>query len=184
MFLTNGNSPLAFRRKLRCANIFLTNMPTSASPNPSTRNALLGLLVVLVLAAVAYNFFQDNKPWVIPEEAKARKNPLQPSEAAITSAKGLYKESCANCHGETGKGDGSEAMRYDPKPADFTDAPHMNAVTDGALFYQISQGRKPMPGFKRRMTEDQRWQLVLLVRSFAVRAVENKPAAPASAPRN
>jgi hypothetical protein len=43
----------------------------------------------------------------------------------------------------------------------------MSTVTDGALFYQISQGRKPMPSLKRRMTEDQRWQLVLLIRSFA-----------------
>lgn len=155
-------------------------MPTSASPNPGTRNVLLSLLVVLVLAAVAYNFFQDNKPWVIPEEAKARKNPLPPSESAIKSAKPLYTESCANCHGESGKGDGSEALRYDPKPADFTDAPHMNAVTDGALFYQITQGRKPMPAFKKRMTEDQRWQLVLLVRSFAApaRPDEGRAASP------
>src|SRR5262249_35844230 len=97
----------------------------------------------------------------------------------LTSAKGLYRENCANCHGDAGRGDGSEAMRYDPKPADLTDAPHMNTVTDGALFYQISQGRKPMPAFKKRMTEEQRWQLVLLVRSFAPQPVEDKPAAPA-----
>jgi mono/diheme cytochrome c family protein len=43
----------------------------------------------------------------------------------------------------------------------------MNSVTDGEIFYQISQGRKPMPGFKKRLTEEQRWQLVLYVRSFA-----------------
>jgi mono/diheme cytochrome c family protein len=49
----------------------------------------------------------------------------------------------------------------------------MNSVTDGEIFYQISEGRKPMPAFKRKLTEEQRWQLVLYVRSFA-------PAAPAS----
>jgi mono/diheme cytochrome c family protein len=141
---------------------------------------LFALLIALVLGAVAYTFFQENKPWVIPEEAKSRKNPLQPSEAALKSAKAFYSESCANCHGDTGKGDGSDAMRYDPKPADFTDAPHMNTVTDGALFYQISQGRKPMPSFKRRMTEDQRWQLVLLVRTFAAPPAEKKPDTPVS----
>ena len=42
----------------------------------------------------------------------------------------------------------------------------MSATTDGELFYQISEGRKPMPAFKKRLTEEQRWQLVLLVRSF------------------
>jgi mono/diheme cytochrome c family protein len=43
----------------------------------------------------------------------------------------------------------------------------MNRVTDGEIFYQISQGRKPMPAFKKRLSEEQRWQLVILVRSFA-----------------
>jgi mono/diheme cytochrome c family protein len=61
---------------------------------------------------------------------------------------------------------------YDPAPGNLTDAKHMSTRTDGELFYQISQGRKPMPSFKKRLTEEQRWQLVLLVRSFA----ESSPA--------
>jgi mono/diheme cytochrome c family protein len=40
-------------------------------------------------------------------------------------------------------------------------------LTDGEIFYQISEGRKPMPSFKKKLSEAQRWQLVLLVRSFA-----------------
>jgi mono/diheme cytochrome c family protein len=148
-------------------------MPTNAPQDLKTRKTLFALLLALIVVVVAYTTFQENKPWVIPEEAKGRKNPVPPSEFAIIAAKPLYKENCAQCHGDTGKGDGSEALRYDPKPADFTDAPHMNAVTDGALFYQISQGRKPMPSFKRRMTEDQRWQLVLLIRSFAAKPAGN-----------
>jgi mono/diheme cytochrome c family protein len=158
-------------------------MPANASPNLRMRKTLFASLLLIILVAVAYTAYQENKPWVIPEEAKSRKNPLQPSEAALRSARSLYGENCLQCHGKTGKGDGSEALRYDPKPADFTDAPHMNSVTDGALFYQISQGRKPMPAFKRRMTEDQRWQLVLLIRSFAPRA-EKKSAAPSTATTN
>jgi len=142
-------------------------MPANEPRKSGTQKTIFVLLLAVIFIAVAYTYFQENKPWVIPEEAKARKNPLQPSEAALKSAKALYGENCANCHGDSGKGDGSEAMRYDPKPADFTDVQHMSAVTDGALFYQISQGRKPMPAFKKRMTEDQRWQLVLLVRAFA-----------------
>ena len=155
-------------------------MPTNESPRSATRKTLFVLLLALILVAVGYTYYQESKPWVIPEEAKARKNPLRPSEAALRSAKPLYAESCANCHGDGGKGDGSEAMRYDPKPADFTDTHHMNTVTDGALFYQISQGRKPMPAFKKRMTEDQRWQLVLLVRSFAAPLAGKTPDASAS----
>jgi mono/diheme cytochrome c family protein len=141
-------------------------MPFQTPQGLKFRSVLLVLLLTIILVAVSFTVYQENKPWVIPEEARKRKNPLQPSEGAINAARSLYKENCAQCHGDAGKGDGSEALRYDPKPADFTDAAHMNTVTDGSLFYQISQGRKPMPAFKRRMTEDQRWQLVLLIRSF------------------
>jgi mono/diheme cytochrome c family protein len=148
-------------------------MPTNTPQGLKIRKTIFGLLLTLIVVVAAYTIFQENKPWVIPEEAKSRKNPVPPSDAAIIAAKPLYKENCSNCHGDTGKGDGSEALRYDPKPADFTDAPHMNTVTDGALFYQISQGRRPMPSFKRRMTEDQRWQLVLLIRSFATKSAGN-----------
>ena len=156
-------------------------MSINQQRSSGARKTLFVLLLVVVLIAVAYTMFQQNKPWVIPEEAKSRKNPLQPSDLAVKAARGLYKENCAQCHGDTGKGDGSEALRYEPKPADFTDTPHMSSVTDGALFYQISQGRKPMPAFKRRMTEDQRWQLVLLIRSFAPPPAERIPA-PQAAP--
>ena len=160
-------------------------MPANTPQNLKTRKTLFAFLLAIIVIVVAYTAFQENKPWVIPEEAKNRKNPVPPSEAAIIAAKPLYKENCAQCHGDTGKGDGSEALRYDPKPADFTDAPHMNTVTDGALFYQISQGRKPMPSFKRRMTEDQRWQLVLLIRSFAPPAAKmsRSAAIPRTLPR-
>ena len=43
----------------------------------------------------------------------------------------------------------------------------MGAMTDGELFYKLSEGHKPMPSFKKRLSEDQRWRLVLLLRSFA-----------------
>ena len=153
-------------------------MPTNAPQNLKIRKTLFAILLLIILVVLAYTVLQENKPWVIPEEAKSRKNPLQSSEAALKSARRLYGENCAQCHGDTGKGDGPDALKYDPKPADFTDAAHMNTVTDGALFYQISQGKKPMPAFKRRMTEDQRWQLVLLIRSFATPSNEKKPAPP------
>jgi len=53
----------------------------------------------------------------------------------------------------------------------------MNHLTDGEIFYQITQGRKPMPSFRKKLTEDQRWKLVILVRSFAV-----PPSIPAKSP--
>jgi mono/diheme cytochrome c family protein len=123
---------------------------------------VLGLIVLSIGLAV----FQ-RPPWVVPPAAKARKNPLTASDANLAEAKEIYKNKCENCHGEKGKGDGSDAMMYDPEPSDLTDATKIDKLTDGEIFYQITEGRKPMPSFKKKLLDDQRWKLVLLVRSFA-----------------
>jgi mono/diheme cytochrome c family protein len=124
--------------------------------------ALLGMIVIAIVLAV-----MRRGEWIIPDEAKLRRNPLQTSPQLLESARPLYTEKCERCHGVTGKGNGPESARQYPSPSDLTDTQRMNALTDSAIFYQISEGRRPMPSFKRRMTEDQRWQLVLLIRSFA-----------------
>ncbi len=139
---------------------------------PEKRNRKLPramFLLVLAIVATAIVYSAVNKApwsWPVPEEAKQLKNPLQPTAPALKSAGEVYADKCAQCHGDTGEGDGRDANRYDPAPTDFTDATKMNAATDGELFYKISEGKKPMPVFKNKLTEDQRWALVLLVRSF------------------
>ena len=126
------------------------------------------LVLAGVAAAIVYSAF-NNAPWSwpVPEEAKQLKNPLHPTAPALKLARELYVDKCAHCHGDTGKGDGRDASRYDPAPMDFTDAKRMSEATDGELFYKISEGKKPMPVFKNKLTEDQRWELVLFIRSFA-----------------
>src|SRR5262249_9888071 len=107
---------------------------------------------------------------------KTVKNPLQPTEANLTAAREMYENKCSDCHGPKGKGDGSEAMMYDPLPSDLT-AERMKKVTDGEIFFQITEGKKPMPSYKKKLRDEQRWQRVLLVKSFA-----NAQSAPASDP--
>ena len=134
------------------------------------RKILFAAVLAMIAISVVFAAMQ-NREWVVPEEAKKQTNPLQPSEAALRAAKEIYLDNCAQCHGETGKGDGPEAAQHDPRPANLQDAKHMDTVSDGELFYQISEGRQPMPAFKKRLTQEQRWQLVLLVRSFSAPAV-------------
>jgi mono/diheme cytochrome c family protein len=122
----------------------------------------LGLIAVSIGLAVF-----RTPPWIVPPAEKARKNPLTASAANLAAVKEVYGDKCDNCHGDKGKGDGSDAMMYDPPPSDLTDSAKIGQLTDGEIFYQISEGRKPMPSFKKKLTEEQRWQLVLLVRSFA-----------------
>jgi mono/diheme cytochrome c family protein len=155
---------------------------TTATPH-SLRIRKTLFAAVLALAAISIVLAaREKRQWVIPETAKQMKNPLPPSGAALHAAFDLYMENCAQCHGRSGKGDGPEASTYDPLPADLSNKKFNDGLTDGEVFFQISEGRKPMPAFKRRMTEEQRWQLVLLVRSFAMPAPQPVPAATVKKP--
>jgi mono/diheme cytochrome c family protein len=133
----------------------------------------VALLLVAAVSAV-YAFFHPG-PWIVPEEAKRRVNPLKPSQANLPAARQMFLDKCAECHGDSGKGDGSQAKMYDPLPSNLADAQHMNTVSDGELFYKISEGHRPMPAFKKRFTEEQRWQLVFFIRSFSASPTGQAP---------
>ena len=151
-------------------------MSANASRSLRFRKFLFAAILILTFAIVAYWMVQENKPWIVPAEYKNLKNPLAPSESNLSAARQIYADECAQCHGDRGKGDGPEAISHYPLPADLTDPKLLANVADGEIFYQISEGRRPMPSFKNRLTPDERWQLVLLVRSFS------QPAATGSAP--
>ena len=128
--------------------------------------ALLPLTLGFVLASWTLPHGKKSD-WHAPEEANKLKNPVPADKASLTAAKSIYLEKCAQCHGEGGKGDGPEAPMYSVQPADFTDAHMMGEMTEGEIFWKISEGRKPMPAFKLQLSEEQRWQLVNYVRTFA-----------------
>jgi mono/diheme cytochrome c family protein len=140
-------------------------MPAQQTKDLRTRKILFVILLMVIAGAIGFTIWQ-NRPWTIPESARAVKNPLPPSAADLDTIRPIYRDKCAVCHGDTGKGDGHDATLYDPKPTDFTNALHMRNVTDGELFYKLTEGRKPMPSFKKRLTDEQRWRMVMLIRTF------------------
>lgn len=151
---------------------------TSPTGKKSPLMFVLFVVVLLVAAGSAVYAFLHPGPWIVPEEAKRVANPLKPSQADLPGARRLFFDKCAECHGDSGKGDGSQAKMYDPKPADLTDAAHMNSVSDGELFYKISEGHRPMPAFKKRYSEEQRWQMVLFIRSLTAAPPAAIPVSP------
>jgi putative copper resistance protein D len=86
---------------------------------------------------------------------------------ALSVANGLhlYSEYCAVCHGTEGYGDGPAAAGLRPRPADLT-AKHTADHTAGDLFWWLSYGMKgrAMPGFQDRLSEEERWDLINVVR--------------------
>ncbi|MGB2667472.1 MAG: cytochrome c [Candidatus Acidiferrum sp.] len=139
----------------------------TAVSRKSRRLRLVLFVCALALIAVSAGLaIFHRQPWIIPSSEKLRQNPLTASPANLAAAKEIYGARCEDCHGEKGKGDGPDAMMYDPTPSDLTDAVRMNKLTDGEIFYQITEGRKPMPSFRKKLSDEQRWQLVLFVRSL------------------
>lgn len=147
----------------------------------SSRNAAILLVLLFALAAYfAYTAF-SRMVWSIPPEAKLVKNPIHDDPAVVAKQiLPVFLDKCAECHGEMGQGNGPQAKMYDPRPASLTDTTRLASVTDGELFYVISNGHKPMPSYKRKLTEDQRWQLVLLVRAMSHTTAPPAPAAQSS----
>ena len=156
-------------------------MPLQKTKNLRTRKILFAILLLVIAAAIAFTILQ-NLPWTIPESARQQKNPIVPANADLATIRPIYRDKCSSCHGLTGKGDGHDASLYDPRPTDFTNTSHMLHATDGELFYKLTEGRKPMPSFKKRLTDDQRWRMVLLLRTFAQPASTDSNSNPPTTP--
>ena len=107
--------------------------------------------------------------WNVPPDAKQMKNPVAPNTVTLDSARVLYRNDCAKCHGINGDGKKppGSMYSYSTKPTNFTDAKFVDAMSDGEIFWKMTNGRKPMPSFKIRLTDEQRWELVNLIRVFA-----------------
>jgi mono/diheme cytochrome c family protein len=110
----------------------------------------------------------------IPEAAKAVRNPVPAGEDSLRAGRGLWRAHCETCHGTAGRGDGPNArlheMRKAVRPQDLTSTAVQDGLTDGELFWRITNGivdgdNVIMPAYGDKVqAEKQRWQLVHYVR--------------------
>ncbi len=119
--------------------------------------------VVLWLLARRSNY----GPWVAPPAAKNLTNPVAVNDSGLAAAKQIYADRCARCHGDQGNGNGPDASMYKTPPGVLSDVRVIGLETDGEVFWKIGEGRRPMPGFKKELNDEQRWQLVNFIRGLA-----------------
>ena len=86
---------------------------------------------------------------------------------SLASGKQIYDENCAQCHGVTGKGDGSGRETMNPKtptPANFTDPQRMAGLSPFKAFNTANFGVEgtAMASFAA-LTEEQRWQVAFYI---------------------
>jgi mono/diheme cytochrome c family protein len=78
------------------------------------------------------------------------------------------KGNCVFCHGETGAGNTDNLPKLRRKPADLSNKERVAAMTDGEIFWKISKGINGiMPAGEKRMSEEERWNVVNFVRTLA-----------------
>lgn len=115
------------------------------------------------------------RPRVPPEEidvARAMTNPLPATPEQVEKGKAIFygKGFCVACHGRDGKGLGEGLDLNGPLPRNFTDQEWQAARADGELFWILNNGSKGTamaPFIPLVLNEEEAWQVLLYVRSFA-----------------
>lgn len=87
--------------------------------------------------------------------------------ADLAKGKKVYTDKCLKCHGEKGRGDGPKAEDLEKKPADYTDKAKMAKFTDADLKKAVKEGKKPMPAFGKKLTDEQIDDVTAYIRTFA-----------------
>jgi mono/diheme cytochrome c family protein len=126
--------------------------------------AAVGLVSFMASTPARAQGSEKAKPWVAPERATHRANPLQPTTNALQRGHDLFRRDCAQCHGKAGHGDGPQAASVAPRPADLTSG-NVQSQSDGALFWKITQGRGMMP--KVTLGENDKWAMIHHLRTLA-----------------
>jgi mono/diheme cytochrome c family protein len=104
--------------------------------------------------------------WKAPVDAAQRPAPFAASPKVLAAGRTLYLDRCADCHGKNGKGHGPGAADLEKAPTNFTEHKHLQQ-TDGELYWKITEGRRPMPSYRKKLSDEERWQLVFFIRTFA-----------------
>jgi len=101
-----------------------------------------------------------------PEAAKIQ-NPVPATPESVTAGKRAYGQLCANCHGPSGMGDGSNGGL--DQPSDLTAGVWDFGSTDGEIFTVIRDGLsgKDMGGYAERLKEADIWNVVNFIRTLA-----------------
>jgi mono/diheme cytochrome c family protein len=116
----------------------------------------------------------STEPTMTPEDA-AKKNPIAPTPEGLAEARKLFGYHCAMCHNKDGDGKGELATEMKLELHDWRDGATLEKMTDGELFFIISNGKgKMLGGEGDRTPEKMRWNLVNLVRSFAKKGAADK----------
>lgn len=80
--------------------------------------------------------------------------------------KKIFADKCAVCHGTHGDGNSPMTKLFPKKPTDYTDKAQMEKVPDAELKKTIREGKRPMPKWDGRLTEQDIDDVIAYIRSL------------------
>ena len=98
-------------------------------------------------------------------EAAELANPLTSTPDRINAGNQLFQTNCKHCHGAEGRGDGPAGAYFDPLPQPMQ-GERVTGRSDGEIYWILSNGLGNMPNFGNLLTPEERWELILFIRSL------------------
>ena len=122
---------------------------------------------IAIFGLYAFSSAPQSGEWVVPANYKSMANPTDPAdEDGLEVGEELYMQHCKSCHGKEGLGDGPKAADQNGELGDFTDEA-FQAQSDGSIFYKTKEGRDDMPGYAKKMPDDEDiWMVINFVRTL------------------
>jgi mono/diheme cytochrome c family protein len=119
--------------------------------------------VVVTKPVVVNNPQPEQNTWVVPAKYKTMTSPYATDKDAFEQGKTLFGTHCKSCHGSKGDGNGPKAAQIDTKIGSFLSAEFL-AQKPGEVFYKTTFGRKDMPKFENKISdEEDRWAVVYYI---------------------
>ena len=124
------------------------------------RARVVAICALVVLPAVAFTAKAGDGLWLtqVPNEARARANPMAGNPSSIAAGAKLFQQNCATCHGKQGQGSDKRPNLHSQR---------LKSATPGQLEWLLKNGslKNGMPSWSR-LPEPQRWQLVTYLKSL------------------
>ncbi len=125
--------------------------------------------ILMIIGIVSFGLFSFNKltqeEWKVPAKYQTMKNSTKASSENLAIGKSLYAKHCKSCHGSKGYGDGTKAANLEGDLGDFS-SKKFQSQSDGALFYKSYIGRKDMPNYEKKMSQEDMWITVSYMRTL------------------
>jgi len=144
----------------------------------------IGQLTLLLLSLCLAACSAQAQSGTVPESYQGA-TPHSPDfltdAANLEAGQKLYRQHCATCHGETGRGDGLAGHTLALKPANLADPRGVVQKPLDYWFWRVSEGgtAEPfhskgsvMPAWKHHLSTEERWQVIAFTRSLALAAAK------------